>query len=145
MNQRQCPAGPPPAASMSSGSQTPSAVDRNSSGQVSSISTKTIAHELCLILHDRTRAQRVAHISGQWVAPGVERRANAFAAYVLMPRGLVVRIFDGQGSEADSITHIAQTLHVNETALIEHLYNLDLIDEVRRERLRIQFRRAERP
>lgn len=102
----------------------------------------TIAHELCHVLHDRSRARRVAHISGQWVTPGVERRANAFAAYVLMPRDLVVRLFDEEAAEPESVIRLAQKLHVNETALIEHLYNLDLIDETRRERLRTQFRRA---
>jgi Zn-dependent peptidase ImmA (M78 family) len=102
----------------------------------------TIAHELCHVLHDRNRARRVTHISGQWVEPSVERRANAFAAYVLMPLDLVVRLFDDKNNDPDSVIRLAQTLHVNETALIEHLYNLDLIDDVRRERLRNQFRYA---
>ncbi len=101
----------------------------------------TIAHELCHILIDRSRARRVAHISGHWVAPGVERRANAFAAYVLMPRELVLRHFSGHGREPEAIIELAAALRVNETALIEHLYNIDLIDEVRREELRDHFRR----
>ncbi len=100
----------------------------------------TIAHGLRHVLHDRSRARRVAHISGQWVEPGVERRANAFAAYVLMPRDLVVRLFDDENNAPDSVVRLAQFLHVNETALIEHLYNLALIDDARRERLRNQFR-----
>lgn len=37
----------------------------------------TIAHELCHILHDRSRARRVTHVSGPWVAQGFEKRANA--------------------------------------------------------------------
>lgn len=100
----------------------------------------TIAHELCHILFDRNRARRVAHISGQWVAPGIERRANAFAAYALMPRHLVVRLFSDRSAEGERVVRLARTLHVNESALIEHLYNLDLIDEVERERLRTSFR-----
>jgi Zn-dependent peptidase ImmA (M78 family) len=101
----------------------------------------TLAHELCHVIFDRTRARRVTHVSGPWAAPGVERRANAFAAYLLMPRALVVRGWHGQ-RDADSVelSEFAERLHVNETALIEHLYNLDLIDEMARERLRAAFR-----
>jgi hypothetical protein len=53
-----------------------------------------------------------------------------------------VRLFDDKNNDPDSVIRLAQTLHVNETALIEHLYNLDVIDEVHRERLRNQFRYA---
>lgn len=56
----------------------------------------TVAHELCRVLHDRSRARRITHVSGRWVAQGFERRANAFAAYFLMPRELVIRHLDGQ-------------------------------------------------
>lgn len=102
----------------------------------------TLAHELCHILHDRSRARRVTHVSGPWVAPGIERRANAFAAYLLMPRELLVR-----GWQPDfevnrlAFEGFANRLQVNETALIEHLYNLRLIDDLARERLRAAFRR----
>lgn len=102
----------------------------------------TLAHELCHVLHDRSRARRVAHVSGPWVAPGIERRANAFAAYLLMPRVLVT-----QGWRSSFVTSrgafeaFANRLQVNETALIEHLYNLRLIDDLARERLRAAFRR----
>ena len=99
----------------------------------------TLAHELCHVIYDRTRARRVTHVSGPWVAPGIERRANAFAAYMLMPRELVMRNWH---NELDSVvfSEFANRLHMNETALIEHLYNLDLIDEIARERLRASFR-----
>jgi Zn-dependent peptidase ImmA (M78 family) len=101
----------------------------------------TLAHELCHVLYDRSRARRVTHVSGPWVAPGIERRANAFAAYLLMPRSLVARgwqhHFEASRAEFEAF---ASRLHVNETALIEHLYNLDLIDELARERLRSEFR-----
>ena len=102
----------------------------------------TLAHELCHILHDRSRARRVTHVSGPWVAPGIERRANAFAAYLLMPRELLVRgwqpVFEGN---RQAFENFANRLRVNETALIEHLYNLRLIDDLARERLRAAFRR----
>lgn len=102
----------------------------------------TLAHELCHVLHDRSRARRVTHVSGAWVAPGIERRANAFAAYLLMPRGLVVQSWLPQmeQSRAD-FEAFARRLRVNETALTEHLYNLGIIDDLARERLRMAFRR----
>jgi Zn-dependent peptidase ImmA (M78 family) len=101
----------------------------------------TLAHELCHIIFDRTRARRVTHVSGPWAAPGIERRANAFAAYILMPRAIAVRGWHSQleGNRAE-LSAFAERLHVNETALIEHLYNLDLIDEMARERMRAVFK-----
>lgn len=100
----------------------------------------TLAHELCHVLYDRSRARRVTHVSGRWVAPGIERRANAFAAYFLMPRALVVKGWqDRLVAEKAGFVAFADSLRVNETALIEHLYNLDLIDELARQRLRTKF------
>ena len=97
----------------------------------------TIAHELCHILFDRTRAQRIAHVSGSWAAPGIEKRANAFAAYLLMPRGLVVRNLErGARIDGEETRRLAALLRVNESALVEHLFNIDLIDYVEREQLR---------
>ena len=96
----------------------------------------TLAHELCHVLFDRTRAQRIAHISGPWAPAGVEKRANAFAAYLLMPRGLVHRNVGVGQIDYQEIARLADVLRVNESALIEHLHNLDLIDEGDRDRLR---------
>ena len=101
----------------------------------------TLAHELCHILFDRTRARRVTIASGPWVAPGIEKRANAFAAYLLMPATLVRRLLPVSGRvDREHIVSAAQALHVSETALVEHAYNLDLIGEWDRERLRASFR-----
>ena len=88
----------------------------------------TIAHELCHILFDRARARRVDAYQWSWAAPGIERRANAFAAYLLMPRVLLLRIV-GDPHYADEpavVRSFANALQVNETALIQHLYNLGL-------------------
>ena len=97
----------------------------------------TIAHELCHILFDRTRARRIAHVSGPWVAPGIEKRANAFAAYLLMPRARIVRNLGDEGRlGSEGVKRLAGLLHVNESALVEHLFNIDLISYEERERLR---------
>ncbi|WP_316181479.1 ImmA/IrrE family metallo-endopeptidase [Bradyrhizobium sp. SZCCHNRI1009] len=100
----------------------------------------TLAHELCHVIYDRTRARRVTHVSGPWAPPGIERRANAFAAYMLMPRELVMREWQHAKIDREFVSTLARRLHVNESALIEHIYNLDLIDELDRERLRTEFK-----
>ena len=100
----------------------------------------TIAHELCHVLFDRSRARRIAHVSGQWASPAVERRANAFAAYLLMPRDLLASAFrDMDLSNATSVRELSARLRVNASALAEHLYNLGFVDEVQRESLRNAF------
>ena len=102
----------------------------------------TIAHELCHVLFDRTRARRLAHVSGgRWVAQGIEQRANAFAAYLLMPRALVLEhLQDANRIERDDVQHLASQLRVNYSTLLWHLENLDLIDSAYRERLLDELR-----
>jgi Zn-dependent peptidase ImmA (M78 family) len=102
----------------------------------------TIAHELCHILYDRTHARHVGITSGPWAPPGIEKRANAFGAMLLMPRQLVLKALpmDERPFAREVINRAATTLRVNESALVEHLYNLDLIDEIDRDRLRTAFR-----
>ncbi len=97
----------------------------------------TVAHELCHVLFDRTRARRLAHASGAWAAPAIERRANAFAAYLLMPPALVLRGLAGANQiDREQVEVLAGTLQVNRSPLIEHLWNLGQIDEVSRAKLR---------
>ena len=107
--------------------------NRNESGK-----RFTVAHELCHVLFDRTRARRLAHVSGSpWAAQGIEQRANAFAAYLLMPRSLVLKYLpDANRIECEDVKRLAHELHVNPAALLPHLKNLDLIDTARREQLR---------
>lgn len=102
----------------------------------------TIAHELCHVLFDRTRARRLAHVSsGPWAAQGIEQRANAFAAYLLMPRALVLRHLQGINSiEREDVERLVSRLQVNHTTLLRQLQNLDLIDSACRERLLDELR-----
>ena len=96
----------------------------------------TIAHELCHILFDRSRAKRIAHTSGRWANPGIEQRANAFAAYLLMPRDTLSASIDSSSVlQLADVQRLASGLQVNVSALIEHLYNVDMIDDAARVRL----------
>ena len=101
----------------------------------------TIGHELCHILFDRTRARRIAHVSGSWAPRGIEKRANAFAAYLLMPRTLIAgNIVYGNRIDSEKLGRLAGILRVNESPLVEHLYNINLIGDVERARLRSSIR-----
>lgn len=96
----------------------------------------TVAHELCHILHDQSRARKLAHISGPWASPAIEQRANAFAAWLLMPRRLLVEQFHANKNlDTERLHGVADMLQVTDTALIWHLYNLGFIDEYQRELL----------
>ena len=98
----------------------------------------TVAHELCHVLFDRTRARRIAHASiSRCAALGIERRANRFAAYLLMPRALVLEhLQDTSRIEKSDVQQAANRLRVSQSALLRHIQSLDLIDAVSRERLR---------
>lgn len=98
----------------------------------------TLAHEFCHILFDRSRAKRIAHTSGAWAQPGVEKRANAFAAMFLMPRDAVRRCINDKDPDIQVVERVAEQLRVGISALIEHLYNMNMIDEWRRDTLRGQ-------
>lgn len=102
----------------------------------------TLAHELFHILYDRTRARRVAHSSGPWAPAGVEKRANAFAAMLLMPPALVRRVHRDNRWTSRSVAKAAIAMNVGASALTEHLYNTALIDELERDQLRAGFRRS---
>ena len=97
----------------------------------------TVAHELCHILHDQSRARKLAHISGPWASPAIEQRANAFAAWLLMPRRLLLQHLQAAENSLDieRLQHLAGELQVTNTALLPHLCNLGFIDEVRRDAL----------
>ena len=94
----------------------------------------TLAHELCHILFDRTRARRLSHVSGPWTAPRTEKRANAFAAMFLASRTATRAVLHEYGQ--DRTRESARALQLGHSAYIEHVYNLVLIDEAEREQLR---------
>lgn len=99
----------------------------------------TLAHELCHLLHDRSRGAQLAIASGPWAPLAVEQRANAFAAWLLMPpdslRSAIARVAQPIRTR-QGLAAAARTLGVSRTALREHLHNLGFIDEDERDRLR---------
>ncbi|MCB2263275.1 MAG: ImmA/IrrE family metallo-endopeptidase [Candidatus Thiosymbion ectosymbiont of Robbea hypermnestra] len=99
----------------------------------------TIAHELCHVLHDRDYARRVSLVSGPWAPPGVERRANAFAAMLLMPPELVNRLVADLPSSdlasVDAIRGLARRMGTGFLATLKHLTNIGKLDDGERERV----------
>jgi len=51
----------------------------------------TIAHELCHLLVDRSKAAPLMIASTPWAPAEIERRANAFAAELLLPKAGIVK------------------------------------------------------
>ncbi len=98
-----------------------------------------LAHELCHILHDRSYGAHLAMASGPWAPLDVEKRANAFAAMLLMPDHLVETIVRGRPSPLDSVAgigEIAKRLRTSFSSTLEHLCNRRFVDETIRDRLR---------
>lgn len=96
----------------------------------------TLAHELCHILYDQDLGTDLLHASTPWVSPSVERRANAFAAMLLMPRRRIHLQADNDHEElATQVARLADTLGTGKRALIPHLENIGEISEEEREDL----------
>jgi Zn-dependent peptidase ImmA (M78 family) len=92
----------------------------------------TLAHELCHLLFDRDRGARLAIASGPWAAADVERRANAFAASILMPEAAVARAVDEVSAPLDSVDgvrSVADALGASVSATIARLHILGHIDD----------------
>lgn len=103
----------------------------------------TLAHEVCHLLFDRSRGRKLAIASGPWAPRGIEQRANAFAAMFLMPERLVrdaVADAPDPITDLDGIAAVAARLRVSRHAVIDHLYNLTLMDESERDDLRRRVR-----
>lgn len=105
----------------------------------------TLAHELCHILFDRERGQRLAVASGPWAPLDIERRANAFAAMLLMPPALVQAAVAGSTAPLDTkegVAQVAKRLNTSFTATLWHLTNLGVLDEAVQQRIRFEVTEA---
>jgi Zn-dependent peptidase ImmA (M78 family) len=118
----------------------PTVVHNEMSPYFTSLNAKrfSMAHELCHLLFDRSRGQKLAIASGPWAPRNIERRANAFAAMFLMPAHLVQQaIADVPDpiNDLEGITAIATRLRMSRRATIEHVYNLTLMSDFERDEL----------
>ncbi|MBI4570287.1 MAG: ImmA/IrrE family metallo-endopeptidase [Planctomycetes bacterium] len=86
-----------------------------------------LAHELCHLLWDRGEARPLAVFSGAWASARLERRANAFAAELLLPRLGIIdslkrvpsRLLDDEDTES-----LMNRFGVGRTTADWHLRNL---------------------
>jgi Zn-dependent peptidase ImmA (M78 family) len=93
-----------------------------------------LAHELCHLLHDRAHGCDLAMISGPWAPRDLEKRANAFAAALLMPPELLKKgLHSGDDLGYEGLLALAKRLHVSTDALAHHLANCSLISEANRD------------
>ena len=98
----------------------------------------TLAHELCHVLFDQEAGRGLAIASGPWAPLDIERRANAFAAMLLMPTGVVQEALARSAepiSTPEGIRGVANLLHTSFGATLRHLTNLGFIDEHERQRI----------
>jgi Zn-dependent peptidase ImmA (M78 family) len=102
----------------------------------------SLAHELCHILFDQSRRRRVAVISGPWAPRDVERRANAFAAGLLMPSAAIERIVVDEQLDIDTsagMASLSELLGTSASATLQHAYNMRFIDRATRDALADEF------
>ncbi len=102
----------------------------------------TIAHELCHLLYDRGLGESLALVSGEWAPEDIEKRANAFAAMLLLPPVLVERALDdleGNLTTADEAIQMANRLGTGTTALLRHLNNTGYLDDATFDGLRTEL------
>ena len=98
----------------------------------------TLAHELCHLLFDRDVGQRLAVASGPWAPRDIEKRANAFAAMLLMPWGLVdsaIAQLDEQFATETAVENISRKMQTGFLSTLHHLRNLGYITDFQRERI----------
>ncbi len=98
----------------------------------------TLAHELRHLLFDREQGRPLAVASGPWAPRAIERRANAFAAMLLMPASLVKRAVAGLTvpvATKEGVDEVARRLRAGRLAVLNHLTNLGFVDETDRQRL----------
>ena len=117
---------------------------RNSANGNSSGRHFTLAHELCHLLFDRDAGVRLAMASGPWAPRDVERRANAFAAMVLMPNPLVrraVATLTVAVETKDAVGQVADRLRTGFESTLWHLKNLGYLDDFARQRIEEEARR----
>ncbi|MCQ4327655.1 hypothetical protein CXK94_05945 [Stutzerimonas stutzeri] len=83
----------------------------------------TLAHELCHLLVDRTRALPVAEVLGGEVDSESEKRANAFAAEALLPQAHAIEVLRNAPSLREAVETLARTHQVSRQLVAYQLHN----------------------
>lgn len=98
----------------------------------------TLAHELCHLLFDADAGQSLALASGPWAPVDVERRADAFAAMLLMPteavQSAIAELTEPLCSR-QAVARVANQFNTGFDATLWHLANLGFIDEYTQQRI----------
>jgi Zn-dependent peptidase ImmA (M78 family) len=89
----------------------------------------TLAHELCHLLYDLSDESSVGILSNPWAPELLEKRANAFAAMLMMPREALETVLPLNPRQwtLSGLSYAMKSLGVGRTALMNHLYNLGFI------------------
>lgn len=83
-----------------------------------------LAHELCHLLFDRRHAVPLAVISGPWAPPQIERRANAFAAELLLPlAGIRERLGAAMEATDAQLQQLMSDYQIGMKTCLWHLHN----------------------
>jgi len=95
----------------------------------------TLAHELCHLLHDGETDGVVGVVSNRWAPYLMERRANAFAAMLLMPDAALEAVLDRRTERwtRHGLHRAMHELGVGVTTLTRQLRNRGWISESERE------------
>ncbi len=89
----------------------------------------TLAHELCHLLYDLSDEANVGIVSNPWAPDLLEKRANAFAAMLLMPLQALEACLPTNSRQwtREDLREAMGILGVGRTALMNHLHNLGFI------------------
>lgn len=83
----------------------------------------TLAHELCHLLIDRTRALPVAEVLGGEVDSESEKRANAFAAELLVPQAHAIQVLRQAPDLKSAVAALTQSHRVSRQLVAYQLLN----------------------
>ena len=85
----------------------------------------TLGHELGHLLLDKGEFRPLGVFSGPWASPGLERRANAFAAELLVPREGLMEFFETRKwvFSDECIQELSDRFGVGHTMIFNHLNN----------------------
>ncbi|RDB42147.1 ImmA/IrrE family metallo-endopeptidase [Halomonas sp. DQ26W] len=83
----------------------------------------TLAHEVCHLLIDRDRALPVAEVLGGEVDSESEKRANAFAAELLLPQAHATSVYRTSPSLSEAVEKLVRTHQVSRQLVAYQLHN----------------------